>query len=357
MSPRVGLFGTSVTFARRARLVFWLVSWVPLVVLTALSSPAALDTFLVDAEALARLFVGMPALLLGGGFVDRYLSRAVDELYGCGLLPDASREPLTKQLQRCGSGLFLWLLLLALAAFALSINAFEDATSALRGWRQEGAGYSAAGAWYRWVSTTAYRYLWLRLAWGLILWVGAMGLVARFLEPCLLHPDRRAGLGRFVLAHAAFAPVVFGLSGSAAGSLANQLLHQGRALEDVRFLLIAFVVLIQLPVLATLVPLVLPLYRAKQRTLDRLSAVAVPWSRLVEPHLVESAPPPSPSTHDLAAHADLIATYTVVEQTSVLPWRKSLVLTLAAFTMLPMIPVLLLGVPLQEILSKVTKLL
>src|SRR5690554_1369854 len=355
--PRVRLFGSAAGTGPVPRLLLWLLSWVPLVALTAHSSPAAMSTFLMDAEALARLLIGMPALLLGGSFVDRYLTRGVHDFYESELLPRSACDPVARQLARWGSGWGLRAIILGIVAASLSMTALEDSSFALRGWRQEGDGYSPAGAWYRWIATPAYRYLWLRLAWGLIVWLGVVGLVARLLEPCLLHLDRQGGLGRFVSVHAAFAPLAFGMSSSAAGSLANQLIHRGRSLEDVQLLLIGFIVMIQLPILATLLPLVVPLYREKKKTLERLSTVTVSWSRLVAPHLVERRPPPSPNTHDLAAHADLIATYTVVDQTSVLPWRKSVVLTLGFFTTLPMLPVLLIGVPLQEILSRVTKLL
>ncbi len=355
--PCVRLFGGAAGVALAPRLLLWLVSWLPLVALTGLSSPAAMSTFLMDAEALARLLIGMPALLLGGTYVDRHLTRGVHDLYQSELLPRSTCDPVARQLSRWGSGWVLRALLLGIVAAALSMTALEDSSFALRGWRQAGEGYSPAGAWYRWISTPAYRYLWLRLVWGLIVWLGVIGLVARLLEPCLLHPDRRGGLGRFVLAHAAFAPLVFGLSSSAAGSLANQLLYRGRTLEDVQLLLIGFIVMIQLPILATPLPLIVPLYREKQRTLERLSKVAVPWARLVAPYLAERLPPPSPNTHDLAAHADLIATYTVIDETSIIPLRKNVVLTLALFTALPMLPVILIGVPLSEILVRVTKLL
>lgn len=356
---RVTLFGTAVSRVPALKTAYWACTWLPLVVLATLPATAsanALLGFLADAEAMARVFLSVPALLIGGALLDQRFALVLDELLEHGLLPPASRRPLQATLRRFESPLGFLVLSSSFAVLAVTFTAFEDPHAVIP-WRGHGPHLSPAGIWYRWVSTPLYRFLWLRLGWSLCMWVLTMRVIARWLRPCVFHPDRLGGLGRFILAHATFAVVLFGLSASAAGTLANQMLYRGRTLDDVQLLLWVFVAAIDLPALLTLLPLGATLYRARRATLERLDATVVRWARLVAPRLTQDLPPPPPETHDLAAHADLIACYNVVERTIVLPFRKGLLLLIVGATLLPMIPVLLLGMPLAEVVSRLTMLL
>jgi hypothetical protein len=244
----------------------------------------------------------------------------------------------------------------AVALLSLTLTASSDVLSPFL-WRGAGGRLSWAGLWYEWVSTVAYRFLWLRLCWSLCVWFFGVHLLAGRLEVCPFHPDRLGGLERFVKAHSAFALALFGISASAAGTLANQMLYFGRSFEEIQTPFWLFLIAIDVPPLLVLLPLGPALYRARRSTLDRMAPVVVGWAQLVGPRLTDSAAPTPATAQDLAAHADLSTAYDIVDRTSVVPLRKGLVLTLAAATLLPMTPVLLLGMPVRDLLMRLTRLL
>lgn len=352
----LALFGTAVSRARWSKLGFFLVCSAPLPLLALLRAPVALLGLLADAEAMARVVLGIPGLLLGGVVLDRRLGESLEELHRSSLLPIERGSPLGAHLRRFQSPWTLAVVTLALAALAVTLTASDDWAPILL-WRGEGGRLSGAGFWYHWVSTPAYRFLWLRLCWSLCIWLLAVRLLARSVEPCPFHPDRLGGLERFVKSHTAFAPALFGLSASAAGTLGNQVLYFGRSFDELRTNFWLFVTAIDLPPLLVLLPLGPALYRARRLTLDRMAATVVGWSRLVGPYLEGGVAPTPSGARDLGAHADLIAAFDIVDRTSVVPLRKSLVLTIVGATLLPMIPVLLLDMPVGELLKRLVRLL
>lgn len=342
-----------------------LVSFVPLVVLAAmdgmlLPSPDRI-ALLGDYAVLARLLVALPILVLGAGPCDAVLRASVRYIGRSGLVPPPAHEGferLVRQGHAARDSVVPELLCAALALLsAFGTDARFSHVVGFTHWATDGASLSKAGEWFAVVSAPMFRFIALVWLWRFALWTWFLWRFARLrLSLLAAHPDGAGGLGFLAPTQAWFATLTLACSSILCGNLLVQMEYAHASLQSVQWELLGCIIGSVLIVFGPLVFLMRPLVRARRHGMHELGALGQAASRAFATRwenpdalrsgdaLLES---PNPS-----AIADFTQMYTTVRTMSVVPVNKLSVLGVAVATALPMIPLVLHAVSIDEVLQR-----
>ncbi|MES2220696.1 MAG: hypothetical protein V4587_06990, partial [Acidobacteriota bacterium] len=178
------------------------VAWAPLVIITAASNRAALHSLLFDPRVYARLFVAIPALIVGELVIDGYFGAILRHIREADLLDPADRSRMDQvlvQLQGLRDAYLPELIIFSLTAISIYANMVNPGVLDTTPWlgRRIGDSYHFTPA--GWFGLVVGAPLWNFLL-GLALWRWLMwGFFAFKLSGCQLklvasHPDQRGGL-------------------------------------------------------------------------------------------------------------------------------------------------------------------
>jgi hypothetical protein len=362
---RIGMSADSEGASRWAALVLGAVVLVPPFVLSAWRGTAwgdAVDVpFMHDFDALARLVVVVPLLVLASRAIGAQLASAMLYLEEAALVPDADRpdyEDAKSDLQRRAISAAARVLLLVLAFVVASTFVLagpEEAQSGLSSWMFEGAGggasWSPAGWWYGLISAPLVAFLLLLWAWRYVSWCLFIRRLGRMdLRIAAAHPDMVGGLAPLARAHAFFVLVGVALSAIIAGALADELLHAGTTIAQVGPE-VAFFVAISLLVLAAPLAVFVPtMLQAKGRGVVEYGRMGIDlaqdfdarWEAGEEAKLLDTADP--------SAMADFSADYGLVHQMKVFPLGLHQIAVLGVTLFVPFAFLVLTQVSLSDLL-------
>jgi len=339
---------------------------VPVIVLCAMDRRLLGDGVAVplvrDYTVWARFLVAMPALVLAAPLGDERMWRSLSHLRNL-VQPDdeANFERALAKLRRWRDSPWPELVLFAIAiggVFAApTLPLYDHATS----WRNEGAHLTPAGLWLSWVGFPVFRFLVLLWLWRFLLWVC---LIARFSRLDLAlhaaHPDGCGGVGFLGYAHASFLvmPFVGGLL--VAGSCAVEVEHLGVRLSSLHLLLGGYAVFAIGIMLAPLLLLTPKLAALKRNSLLAYGALGTDTSEEFEHRWLgrpRRAAAPILDGGDPSALADLTAVYATASRMGTVPVQRWILLQFIGATLLPLSPLLLLVMPLDELLQKLFSML
>jgi len=349
--------------------------WVAFVLLLIVLAPvvvfAALDGRLLrgvtvpllrDYTVWARFVLAMPALILAAPMADERMWRSLEHLRSL-VEPghQAHFEQALGRLRRWRDSVWPELLLFVVAVagafLAPTLPLYEHATS----WRNDGAQLTSAGAWLHWVGFPAVRFLFLLWTWRFLLWVFLLARFARLdVSLYAAHPDGCGGVGFIGYAHASFLvlPVVTGLL--VAGSCAVEVQYMGVPLKSLHMLLVGYAVIAMALMLAPLLLLRPKLAALKRNSLLAYGALGTDTSEEFEHRWLgraRRAAAPIIETGDPSALADLTAVYATASSMDTFPVQRWILLQFIAATLLPLSPLLLLVMPLDELLQKLFSML
>ena len=310
----------------------------------------------------ARFFIAMPALVLAAPLADERMWRSLGHLRNLVQTDDhANFERALAKLRRWRDSVWPELLLFALAIAGIfaapTLPLYDHATS----WRNDGAQLTPAGLWLSWVGFPVFRFLALLWLWRFVLW-GC--LLPRFspLDLALdaAHPDGCGGVGFLGYAHASFLvmPVVSGLL--VAGSCAVEVEHLGVQLRSLHMLLGGYVVIAIAIMLAPLLLLTPKLAALKRNSLLAYGALGTDSSEEFENRWLgraRRAAAPILDGGDASALADLTAVYATASRMGTVPVQRWILLQVVGATLLPLLPLLLLVMPMDELLEKLFSML
>jgi hypothetical protein len=192
----------------------------------------------------------------------------------------------------------------------------------------------------------------------LLVWTRFLWQVSRIpLSLIPTHPDRVGGLG--FLANTAYAFAVLAVAHGAmlAGPVATRIFFVGAALTDfkVEFAVVVLVVLVVL--VAFLGPLLVfapQLAQAKRAGLREYGTLAERYVREFDAKWLRSGAPagePLVGSADLQSLADLGNSFDLVKRMRLAPVSRDAVLGLGAATLVPVVPLLLTIMPLEELVT------
>jgi hypothetical protein len=357
--------------ARRALFLAGL-CWLPLLLLSIAQGQAynrqIQIPFLFDLAVSVRFLIAMPILVLSELGIDRNLRRVVMQFIASRLVTAAelaSYEAVLRELERIRDRIWPELVILVLA-FAPSVqpNVSEFFIGNATTWHvlQTGAGdLSYAGWWFVLVSAPLFRFLLLRWVWRLVLWALFIWRVTHLnLHLVPTHPDLAAGLGFLMKAQKAFGSIVFAGGTVISGSVANAILYEGGTLASTRPVLITYVVLAALALVAPLLLATPTLVRIRNRALFEFGVLSAAHGQAFEARWIGTNAQEGAEmlgNPDATSLANLSHGFEHISQMRPIPLDRRTLVALVAAAALPMLPVLLISMPIDELIRDVVKIL
>lgn len=346
---------------------FVAITWLPLFFLSLIGGVAFGDKvkipLLYDFSTNGRFLLALPLLLIAEVVIDPAIRGAVEEFIQSGLVQESEFphfETVLQRVQALRDSAIPDLLMLVFAFFPVFLFRHEWSFSGVSSWHTTGQALTSGGWWYATISTPLFRFLiyrWLfrYFVWALLLW--RLSKINLHLMPT--HPDRVAGLGFLALAQAKLGILFCAFACGFAGNVANTMVHEGAPLASFKFLIGGFIAIcLFLGLLPTTLfaPRLMQVRRAGLRAYGRLGNQ---YTEAFDRKWVHSTEPPSEpllGSGDIQSLADLGNSYTIVEEMRIAPVTKRLVMQLTVQTIVPLIPVIILGTPTSELVKLILKM-
>jgi hypothetical protein len=195
----------------------------------------------------------------------------------------------------------------------------------------------------------------------LALWTIFLKRVAGLELGCIgSHPDKCGGLGFLAEIQPFFGFIAFAGSIVVAGALGNAIAYQGATVSSLKFLIIAYCVLAVVVFAAPLLALTPKLAKVKRRDLYQYGALGTAYTEAFDTKWIQRLTPdrePLLGTSDIQSLADLCNSFSVIREMKVVLIDKRVLLGLALGAILPMVPMILIATPTDELVRAVLKLL
>jgi hypothetical protein len=365
---RTYLAGPALELLRRRLLVITLLAWLPLLILSVVQGDAwgsgVAMPFLRDLDTQVRFLVAMPLLLLAEMVVHDRMRPVIGQFVGRRLIAESSTSEFAAALasaQRLRNSVIAELAMIALV-YGVGVrliwqtrNAIDQASwygvTAAGTWEP-----SLAGWWLAWVSLPLFQFLLLRWYFRLFVWGRFLWRVSRMqLKLIPTHPDRAGGLGFLSGVSAAFAPLLMAQGALLAGSIANHIFFGGKKLPEFKLEVVTLVIVMLFAAVGPLLVFVPVLARAKRFGLREYGALAHRYVREFDQKWLRStALPAEPlvGTADIQSLADLGNSYEIVRTMRPIPFSREALVQLVVFTVLPLFPLLLTMISIEQLVDR-----
>ncbi len=368
---RSRLTTTALDLLTRRIIFISLFAWLPILLLSLVDGNALGGSglpFLYDIEMQTRFLLVLPLFIGAELLVHQRLRLVVGQFTDRGIITEAVlprfRVIIDSAMKlRNSVAIELILFIVIFVAGYYTWSAFSSTAKIGAGtgtWyatmTDDGTHLSPAGYWYIFVSRPLLQCIQIRWYFRLFIW-------ARFLWQCSrlelnlipTHPDRAAGLGFLGVSSAAFAPLLMAHGALLAGLVANPIFFAGAKLTDFKMEIIGLVVILLLIVLGPLLFFSLHLMRAKRTGLREYGRLAsryvsefdLKWIRggaTGDEQLMGSG--------DIQSLADLGNSFQVIRDIKPFPFGRDAVTQLVVITLIPVLPLVLTLIPLEELITK-----
>jgi len=210
------------------------------------------------------------------------------------------------------------------------------------------------------VSLPLFQFLLLRWYWRIAIWTRFLWQVSRIeLQFVPTHPDRCGGLGFMALIGHAFAPLLVAQGALMAGMISSRIFYAGATLPQFKLELIGLVAVMLFAVLGPLLVFGPKLAAARRAGLGDFGMLAQRYVREFDTKWVRGGAPadePLIGSADIQSLADLGNSFEVVKGMRFVPFTMQTVLQLAVATLLPVLPLTLTMISLEELLWRLLKL-
>jgi hypothetical protein len=368
---RAHLSGDALELVRRRLLAIPLFAWLPLLILSGLDGQAwgsaVRVPFLKDIEVHVRFLLGLPLLIAAELVVHQRMRPVVRQFLERGLIADASRARFDAAVAaslRLRNSVPAELVLIALVYFVgvvylwpryglLDIPTWYSTPTA------DGRKLSLAGWWLVYVAVPVFQFMLLRWYFRLFIWTRFLWQVTGCeLRLVPTHPDRAGGLGFLWGIVPAFAPLLAAHGALLAGLMANQIFFHGKTLPEFKVELLVVVLFLLAVVLGPLMLFAPHLAAARRVGLREYGTLAQRYVREFDDKWLRGGAPagePLVGSADLQSLADLGNSFEIVQGMSVVPFTRNTAIRLAVITLLPVTPLLLTMVSLEELLKHLLK--
>lgn len=350
-----------------------LVTWVPLLILSLIQNRAlgheVKIPFLYDFAASLRFLVGLPLLVIAEAVIDPRLNRTVKHFVESNLVPPSVLPAFEDVIQRTNRlrDHIVPVIPILLLAFIPSIG-YQKTTILAAGtstWHtiisQSGESLSLAGWWNGFISLSLFRVLLFRWLWIMFLWGLFLKRVAKLDLGCIgTHPDTCGGLGFVAEAQLLFGFISFASSAAIAGTFGNLIAYQGATVSSLKFLMIGFCVITILILAAPLLVLTPKLTVIKRKSLHLYGTLGTFYVQEFDAKWIRGLMPEQEAllgTGDIQSLGDLNNSFSVVRDMKVILIDKKVLIGLAIPAVLPLIPLIVIATPANEIAKAVFKLL
>jgi hypothetical protein len=370
---RAHLSDDALMMVRQRIIVLALLAWLPLLVLCAwegsLLGGTATVPFLKDVEVHTKLLLVLPLLVMAELVVHRRMRPLLQQFLERKLIPDDAMprfEAAIASAFRLRNSVLAEVLLIAFVYgagvlviwrhyTALDTATWYAASSAA------GSKLSLAGIWYGYVSLPLFQFLLCRWYFRLFVWTRFLWQVSRIeLRLVPTHPDCVCGLSFLSGTASAFTVLAVAHGTLLAGGLAGRIFFLGATLPQFKAEITVLVLVLLGVVLGPLLVFWPQLAAAKRKGLREYGALAGRYVREFDAKWLRGSAPagePFVGSADIQSLADLANSYEVVRTIHICPITRQAVLNLAIATLLPLAPLFLTIMPLEELVKKLFSLL
>jgi hypothetical protein len=370
---RAHLSDDALELARKRIIVISLLAWLPLLLLSALEGHllggSVAVPFLMDVEVHIKFLVAIPLLISAELVVHRRMRLLVKQFLDRNLIPEHAMPRFDAAIQsafRLRNSALAEVLLLALV-YGLGVLVIWrhymalDAPTWFATPTADGSRLSLAGMWYAYLSLPIFQFLLIRWYFRLVVWTRFLWQVSRIeLNLIPTHPDRTGGLGFLSAIVYAFIPLLMAHGAIVAGNLANRIFYLGSALPGFKGEVALMLVFLLCVVLGPLLVFAPQLAQAKRTGLREYGTLAQRYVREFDDKWLRGGAPasePLVGSGDIQSLADLGNSYEVVRTMNAAPVSKEAILRLTAAVLVPIVPLMLTMMPLEELLKKLLGIL
>jgi len=356
---------------KRRIIFFVLLTWLPLLLLTAISGQLLANNvnvpFLYDVEVHVRFLVALPLLLVAELVVHQRMRLIVLQFIERGIISTETKPRfdacivsalrlrnsvwLEVGIVACVMGFhFIWA---ELATLDTTIWYAKSGASAQQ--------LNLAGYWFSYISIPIFQFIMLRWFFRIIVWARFLWQVScidLYLVPT--HPDKAGGLGFLTGSAAAFMPLTLAMGSLLAAMIAQRIFYAGDKLLDFKPEISASVVFMLLLILGPLCVFAGHLARTKREGLMRYGCLATRYVTEFEKKWLEGGAAPDEvfvGTGDIQSLADLNNSFEIIPAMRLFPFGKNTVLQITATVLLPVLPLALTLISLEELAQKIIGIL
>lgn len=364
---RAHLTDDALMLQRRRIVVISLFAWLPLLLLSALGGQllggGVAVPFLMDVDVHVKFLVATPLLVAAELVVHQRMRALANTFHARSLVAGDAEGQLDAAIRsayRLRNSVSAELLL---AAFVYIVGVTIiwrhyttlDAATWYSTPSGSGSRLTPAGVWYGYVSLPLFQFLLCRWYFRIFIWSRLLWQVSRIpLNLMPTHPDRVGGLGFLAGTTHAFIPLLMAHGALLAGQLANLIFHAGASLTQYRLEILLLVIFMVFLVVGPLMVFAPQLSRARRAALGAYGTLAQRYVRDFDAKWVRggSAGEPILGTGDIQSLADLGNSYSIIQDMRVVPVTKQAMFQLAVATLVPVVPLLLTLMPLEDLLKK-----
>jgi hypothetical protein len=371
MIRRAHLGGDALELLQRRIVVAALVAWLPLLVLSVLGGRAWGDAvtvpFLLDLDVHARFLLTLPLLVVAELVVHQRMRPVARQFLERGLISPPSRarfEAALASAQRLrNSAMAEALLMVFVYAVGLYVWPHYGALGVATWYAEPADGgrqLSLAGRWLVYVSLPLFQFMLFRWYFRIFVWIRFLWQVRRCaLSLVPTHPDRVGGLGFLSSTVVAFAPLLAAHGTLLAAMMASRIFFQGNTLRDFMVEIAVMVAFLLLLVLGPLLLFMPDLAAARRAGLREYGTLAQRYVREFDDKWLRGGAPagePLIGSADIQSLAELGNAFEIVRSMRVVPFTRDTVLQLAVITLVPVAPLLLTLVSLEELLTRLLQI-
>lgn len=349
-----------------------LIVWLPILVLSTFAGNLLPEenevSFIWDLEAHVRFLLALPLLLIAERTAERRMRPLLEEFTARELIPN-------NQIELFRDAVASAYRLRNSVVAEISLIAFVYAIGIMVIWRQyvaventtwymtafsEGSRLTHAGMWYAFVSLPIFQFVLFRWYFKLFIWCRFLWRLSNIdLKLIPTHPDRAGGLGFLSEMSRAFLMLAFAHGVLLAGWLATRVIVLGVPLTDFK-LEIGLVVLFML--FLTQAPLLVFLRQLRQTRRHgyrEYGTFAMQYVRQFDDKWVRANAGKNEKllgSSDIQSLADLGNSFDLVRRMNKTPIVADSILQIAVATLIPIAPLLLTIIPLEELIKKLASI-
>lgn len=370
---RAHLSDDALLHVRQRIVVISLLAWLPLLLLSALQGQmlggSAGVPFLLDFEVHIRFLAALPLLIGAELVVHRRMRPILRTFLERQLIPESAMPRFDAAVAaafRLRNSVLAEVLLISLVYFVgvpIVWRHFLALDAATWYATPSGAGstLSLAGVWFTFVSLPIFQFLLLRWYFRMFIWTRLLWQLSRIeLRLAPAHPDHVGGIGFLSTTIHAFAILAAAHGALLAGYVANRIFHLGAALTAFKVEIAVMVVFLECLVLGPMLVFAPQLARAKRTGLREFGTLAQRYVREFDAKWLRGGAPadePLIGSADIQSLADLGNSHEAVRAMNIMPVTKTAAVELAIATLLPIAPLALTMMPLEELLKKLLGIL
>lgn len=366
---RLGLMKLQRPLILRRALVFSLVAWLPLLILSALQGTLLTNVripFLYDPSAHIRFLLSVPLLIVAEVVIGPRIVAATSHFITSGLIPEARYPDFDVAIvdaSRLRDSTLAEAIILAITYFGAfaSIRFLSPTVSTWHSLVNEsGHRFTLAGYWYALVALPIYQFLVFRWLWRTFIWCRFLRRASKLdLELVPTHPDQAGGLGFLGETHRLFAIFIFAYAATASAIAAREILFDKVTIQSYKIPIAAHVVVMLLIFLGPLFMFAPILLRTRRKALHEYSTLGCKLGRLYDGKWVKGNPLGESllSAPDNTSLANYSHDYELVDRMRVFPFEPRTAVVLALAALIPMVPLLATVMPMEEIFKLLLKAL